>query len=101
MVRLMEDMPLAIRDRGLHRVEAACELAELVGRAHIDRFRVHALAHSPAPATKCCTGLVTLFASQNEPPIASSNDMLVIVSRILRMLRYDAVASSIDSCKAT
>ena len=32
VMRLMEDAPLAVRDRLLHRVEAAGELAELVGR---------------------------------------------------------------------
>ncbi len=46
-MRLMVDVPLAIRDRMLHRVEAARELAELVRRAHRDVLGVYALAHAP------------------------------------------------------
>ena len=48
VVCLMKDVPLAIGDRVLHRVEAARQLAELVGRVHVDRLRVHTFAHSPS-----------------------------------------------------
>ena len=47
VMRLMEDAPLAIGDRLLHRVEAAGELAELVGGADVDRLVVDAFAHAP------------------------------------------------------
>ena len=46
VMRLMDDAPLAVRDRLLHRVEAAGELAELVGGANVDRLVVDAFAHA-------------------------------------------------------
>src|SRR5262245_26119388 len=45
-MRLVNDAPLAVGDRLLHRVEAAGELAELVGRADVDRLVVDAYAHA-------------------------------------------------------
>ncbi len=47
VMSLVEDVPLAVRDGLLHRVEAAGELTELVGRVHVDLLVVNALAHAP------------------------------------------------------
>ena len=45
-MRLMEYAALAIADRGLHRVEAGGELAELVGGLDVDGLIVDAFAHA-------------------------------------------------------
>ena len=84
-MRLMENVPLAIRDRGC----IALKLPASSPSSSDERTSISSV-YTPsrirrARSNQFRTGLVTLLASQNEPPIASSNDKLVITSRMLRM----------------
>ena len=54
-----------------------------------------------AASARPCTGRVTVFASQNEPLMASSSDRPVITYRKLRTRRYEAAATDSESCITT